>query len=219
MRNDMNTVKYIDENTETIKTLCKRDKRLAKVISMVGPISYDIQSDGYAFLVHEVIEQMLSIKTAAKIFQRFETLCGGTITPNVVNGLSDSEIKSIGTSNSKVRCIREITNAVLSSTLDLEALSTFEPEAVFQKLTSIRGIGNWTAKMYLLFVLESPDILPYEDGAFLQSYRWMYKTDDVSKQSIIKRCSKWKPYSSYASRYLYRAVDMGLTKQEFHLFK
>lgn len=219
MWNEMNTVRYIDENTEAIKILCKRDKRLAKVISMVGSISYEIPSDGYAFLVHEVIEQMLSIKTAAKIFQRFEILCGGTVTPNVVSGLSDSEIKSIGTAKTKVRYIREITNAVLGSALDLEELSTLEPEAAFQKLTSIKGIGNWTAKMYLLFVLESPDILPYEDVAFLQSYRWMYKTDDVSKQSIIRRCSKWKPYSSYASRYLYRALDMGLTKQEFHLFK
>ena len=133
--------------------------------------------------------------------------------------MSDREIKSIGTAKTKVRYIREITNAILNSALDLEELSNLEPEVAFQKLTSIRGIGNWTAKMYLLFVLESPDILPYEDVAFLQSYRWMYKTDDVSKQSIIRRCSKWKPYSSYASRYLYRALDMGLTKQEFHLFK
>ena len=219
MWNEMNAARYIDEKTEAIKNLCKRDKRLAKVISMVGPISYEIPTDGYAFLVHEVIEQMLSIKTAAIIFQRLENLCGGTVTPNVVNGLSDNEIKSIGTAKTKVRYIREITNAILNSALDLEELSNLEPEVAFQKLTSIRGIGNWTAKMYLLFVLESSDILPYEDVAFLQSYRWMYKTDDVSKQSIIRHCSKWRPYSSYAARYLYRALDMGLTKQEFHLFK
>lgn len=62
-------------------------------------------------------------------------------------------------------------------------------------------------------------VLPYEDGAFLQSYRWLYKTDDCSPTSIKKKCSKWRPYSSTAARYMYRALDMGLTKKEFHLFK
>lgn len=90
---------------------------------------------------------------------------------------------------------------------------------VIKKLTSVRGIGNWTAKMYLLFVLGRQDILPYEDGAFLQSYRWMYRTDECATQAVLKRCKKWKPYSSIASQYLYRALDMGLTKTEFHLNK
>lgn len=62
-------------------------------------------------------------------------------------------------------------------------------------------------------------IHPRQDVAFLQSYEWMYKTKDRSKESIIKRCKKWKPYSSIASRYLYRALDMGFTKDEFHLYK
>lgn len=73
--------------------------------------------------------------------------------------------------------------------------------------------------MYLLFVLDRQDILPFEDAAFLQSYCWMYKTNDKTKEAIIKRCKKWKPYSSVAARYLYRALDMGFTKQEFHLYK
>lgn len=60
---------------------------------------------------------------------------------------------------------------------------------------------------------------PYEDGAFLQAYRWAYKTDDPSTQLIKKRCKKWKPYSSTAAPYFYRALDAGLTKEEFHLYK
>lgn len=92
-------------------------------------------------------------------------------------------------------------------------------EQIIKRLTSIHGIGNWTAKMYLIFVLNRPDILPFEDGAVLQVYGWMYKTDNCTKTSITKRCKKWKPYSSLASRYLYRALDYGFTKKEFHLFK
>jgi DNA-3-methyladenine glycosylase II len=61
--------------------------------------------------------------------------------------------------------------------------------------------------------------LPFEDGAFLQAYKWLYKTDEVSKEAIQKKCKKWKPYSSIASRYMYKALDSGLTKKEFHLYK
>ena len=77
----------------------------------------------------------------------------------------------------------------------------------------------WTAKMYLIFVLNRQNILPIEDVAFLQSYKWMYKPDDVSKESVVKKCKKWSPYSSIATRYLYCALNMGFTKEEFHLFK
>ena len=72
--------------------------------------------------------------------------------------------------------------------------------------------------MYLVFVLDRKDILPHEDVAFLQAYRWAYKTDDASKAAIEKKCRRLRPYSSIAAKYLYRGLDMGLTKQEFHLF-
>lgn len=81
-----------------------------------------------------------------------------------------------------------------------------------KELTRLRGIGTWSAKMYLIFTLDRKDVLPYEDVAFLQTYAWLYKTDDLRPAAIIKRCKKWKPYSSIAARYFYYALDMGLTK-------
>lgn len=92
-------------------------------------------------------------------------------------------------------------------------------EEAFKKLTSFRAIGKWTANMYFIFVLNRIDILPTNDVAFSQSYTSLYKTNDYSELSIRKKCHKWKPYSSIACRYLYRALDLGLTKEEFHLYK
>jgi DNA-3-methyladenine glycosylase II len=66
--------------------------------------------------------------------------------------------------------------------------------------------------MYLIFVLNRLDVLPFEDGAFLQAYKWLYATDDVKPRHITERCALWKPYSSLAARYLYHALDYGLTK-------
>ena len=211
----------LDMNSPEIQYLCKKDKRLAKVISLVGPIEYTPREveDGYTFLVHEIIEQMLSIKAGRKIYSRLEELCNSRISPEKISLLSIEDIRATGTSAAKAKYIQNVTKAVLSGNLDFSELEQLPDAEVMKKLTSIQGIGNWTAKMYLLFVLNRPDILPYEDGAFLQSYRWMYKTTDCTPNAVKKKCKKWSPYSSIASRYLYRVLDQGLTKEEFHLFK
>lgn len=214
----MNDVIKLTLDTPSIQYLCKRDKRLAKVISMVGNLTYQPYADSYGFLVHEIIEQMLSMKAAAKIYSRLETLCNGTVTVAAIGNLSDDDIKGIGTTKSKVKYIRNLTDAMKSGNLNFEELENMNDNEAIKLLTSLHGIGTWTAKMYLIFVLNRQDILPYEDMAFLQSYEWLYKTKNRSKESIEKRCKKWKPYSSIAARYLYRALDLGLTKNEFHLY-
>ncbi len=128
--------------SESIQYLCKKDKRLAKVISTIGPISYLPYEDGYAFLVHEIIEQMLSVKAGAKIYARLENLCVGEITPDVINGLSDEEIRSIGTSAAKVSYIRSLTQAIASGALDLALLPELDDKSVIKQLTAIKGIGK-----------------------------------------------------------------------------
>lgn len=187
---------------------------------MVGPITYSSESkDAYSFLIHEIIEQMLSIKAGAKIYSRLEQLCAGDITPEKIHLLTDDEIRGTGTSNAKVEYIRNLTNAVLGGSLSFDKLKTLSDTEVIAELTKLRGIGKWTSKMYLIFVLDRPDVLPFEDGAFLQSYRWVYKTEDCHASSVCKKCKKWSPYASIASRFFYRALDAGMTKTEFHLFK
>lgn len=215
----MNSLKFLNTTTESVEYLMKKDKRLSKVINMVGEISYIPYEDSYSFLVSQIIGQMLSAKVGDVIFGRLLSLCNNKITPQTINSLTDEELKGIGTSNSKVRFIRELTSAVIDGRLNFELIETMSDTEALKYLTNIYGIGTWSAKMYLIFVLDRHDILPYEDVAFQQTYKWLYKTNDVSKEAILKKCNKWKPYSSIASRYMYRALDMGFTKNEFHLFK
>lgn len=166
----MPNVVTLDMNTSSVQYLCLKDKRLAKVISMVGSITYvPHDEDTYAFLIHEIIEQMLSVKAGQKIYGRLEDLCDGKVTPERITALSDDEIRGTGTSSSKVRCIRSVTEAVLCGDLDFDKMNTLSDEEVICSLTKLHGIGNWTAKMFLMFVLNRPDVLPVEDGAFLQT--------------------------------------------------
>lgn len=209
----------MDSQSEAIRFLCKKDKRLAKAIEMIGPLVYMPHDDSYRFLVGQIINQMLSNKAAAVIYQRLENMCGGTVDVNTISALTDSQIRSIGTANSKVRYIRCLTEAVINKDLDFNYLECLSDDEAIKYLTRIKGIGVWSAKMYLIFCLDRKNVLPIEDVAFQQVYKWLYKTEDVSKQSITKRCKKWTPYSSIAARYFYKLLDQGYTKEEFHLYK
>lgn len=162
---------------------------------------------------------MLSVEAGAKIYGRLQKLCHGNISIDSVISLSDQQIKSIGTSTAKVSYIRNLTTAIKDDVLDFSKLKELSDEEAIEQLISIRGIGSWSAKMFLIFALNRQDILPYEDVAFLQSFQWLYKTNSRSKEIVLKKSKKWKPYSSIAARYLYRALDEGLTKKPFHLFK
>ena len=178
----MSELRRLCLDSPEVQYLCGKDKRLAKLISMVGEISYRLHDENsYAFMVHEVIEQMLSIKAGQRIYERLETLCGGEVTPQSIDALTDEELRSTGTSAPKVDYIRCVTKAYHNGVLDDNRLRKMTDSDVISELTSIRGVGRWTAKMYLMFVLDRPNLLPVEDVAFLQVYRWLYKTDDCKK--------------------------------------
>ncbi|MCM1123928.1 MAG: hypothetical protein NC416_15205, partial [Eubacterium sp.] len=189
----MHEIVTLNMDNPAVQYLCEKDKRLAKVISMVGEVTYKPYADGYSFLVHEIIEQMLSVKAGARIYDRLLVLCNGCITPECITALSDEAIKSTGTSNAKVKYIKCLTSAITNKQIDLSQLPALSDSEVMRQLTNLRGIGSWTAKMYLIFVLDRPNVLPYEDAAFLQGFKWAYKVDILSKEKIKQKCKKWNP--------------------------
>ncbi|MDY6292001.1 MAG: DNA-3-methyladenine glycosylase 2 family protein [Succiniclasticum sp.] len=215
----MSDVHILNMQHPAVQYLCSKDKRLAKLIAMVGDIKYQTQPDCFARLVRSIINQMLSNKVAHVIGNRVAGLCGGDITPENLLKLNREQLRSTGLSYTKADNILGIAKAATDGSLDFSNFPNMTDEEVMKELTRLRGIGAWSAKMYLIFTLNRMDVLPYEDGAFLQTYAWLYKTNDLQPAAIIKRCKKWKPYSAIAARYFYYALDMGLTKQDFHLFK
>lgn len=209
----------ISTDDDSIRYLSSKDKRLSKVIDAIGNIECNIHADSFEFVVGEIVGQMLSNKVADVITDRLRKLCDGNIDVDTIHKLSVEELRNIGISKAKSQYILNFTEAVRSGHIDFEELKNMPDEKVMKSLMSVHGIGSWTSKMYLIFVLQRPDVLPYEDGAFLQAYKWLYKPKDMSREAIIKKCKKWQPYSSIAARYLYRALDTGMTKQEFNIKK
>ena len=215
----MAEVHILNKHHPAVQYLCTKDKRLAKLIDMVGDIEYREQPDYFVRLVRSIINQMLSNKAAHVIGGRIVALCGRDITPENLLKLDREQLRKAGLSYTKADYILGVAKAATAGNLDFSRFPDMTDEEVIKELTRLRGVGTWSAKMFLIFTLNRMDVLPYEDVAFLQTYAWLYKTDDLRPAMIIKRCKKWKPYSSIAARYFYYALDMGLTKQEFHLFK
>lgn len=195
-------------NTPEVAYLMERDWRLGHLIEAVGDLSYEVSGSAFEHVAHSVIEQMLSMKVGRAIEGRLRELCGGEITGGAVLSLSLEEIHSCGVAARKAATLQELARTMPEQRL--RALAVLSDDEVRSALTAVRGIGRWTADMFLIFYLERPDVLPVEDGAVRQVFRWLYGaplTDDNVREVV---CSLWKPYSSTAVRYMYRALNTGL---------
>lgn len=208
----MNETIMLTKESEAVDYLAKKDPKLKHAFDLIGDLSYSLCDDPYSFLVETIASQMLSSKVADVICGRINNACNGALSPEAIAQFSVEDLRSFGLSNAKSRSILELTSAVMTGEFDLPALYDLSDDEVMKAITSIRGLGNWSAKMFLIFVLGRDDVLPFEDAAFLQAYSWLYKTDRLKKADVEKKCRKWKPYSSIAARYLYRLVDGGYTK-------
>jgi DNA-3-methyladenine glycosylase II len=198
---------------KSIKHLCKVDDNLKSVIKKVGPITYVPYDNGFCFLAESIIGQMLSNKVADVISTRFENLCNNQINPATVREFEVSDLRNIGISNKKSEYIISLAKQIGDINLDLKILESKTDNEVLKFLTSFKGIGQWTAKMYLIFVLNRPDVLPNEDTAFVHSFKWLYNLSDIDESYVIRKCEPWRPYRSIGARYLYKALDLGLTRK------
>lgn len=198
---------------EGISVLKKRDKKLAWLIGRIGWISHIDLKDDFLFFVEQIIGQMLSIKAADVMIGRLADVCRGEITVDTICSLTVEEIRSLGISTRKAECIRQMAFMVENGSLDFGKLKEVSDAEIIKLLTGIKGIGSWTAKMYL-YKINRPDVLPYEDATFISAYKWLYRTRNVKPEAVKRRCRKWSPYSSIAAMYLYAAFDGNLISTE-----
>ncbi|MCP1771868.1 DNA-3-methyladenine glycosylase II [Neisseria perflava] len=193
--------------------LQKRDKKMAWLIGQIGEVGFCDRKEDFCFLAEQIIGQMLSVKAANTIIARLAALCGGEITAQAVCRFSAEELKSVGISGRKAECMRALAQAVQRGDLDFGRLKDLSDRDITAALTAFKGIGGWTAKMYL-YKIHRPDVLPFEDVILLSAYRWLYRTKDDSPAAVKKRAQKWSPYCSIASMFLYEAAERGLLDKE-----
>lgn len=212
-KNSENTILLMRTSAE-ISFLCNADHNLSRAIDLIGDMTYALHIDPYTFLIDTIISQMLSKRVAEILIQRMCQLCNLSVSPEVVIKISVDDMRSIGISNQKAEYIHLLTKSVMSKHIIFSSLASLPDDEVIRQLTSQRGIGNWSAKMYLIFHLNRLNVIPYEDGAFLQAFSWLYDVQNPKKEDVEEIAAKWEPYASIAARYLYKVLDNGYTNNQ-----
>ena len=163
--------------------------------------------DPFRALTHAIISQQLSTKAAATIAARVDALLGGTPTPTAVAGVSDPQLRAAGLSGQKVRYLRDLCARIQDGSLPLDRLHRLDDAAVIEALTQVKGIGRWTAEMFLMFRLHRPDVLPVGDLGIVKAVQRAYGLRKAPDPRRLTRIGEpWRPFRSIACWYLWASL-------------
>jgi DNA-3-methyladenine glycosylase II len=184
------------------------DEVLASIITRVGPCRIAYREPTFQALARSIVFQQLSTKAARTIYGRLEEAVGGEITPEAVRNLSVGEMRRAGLSKQKVGYIRDLAEHALAGTLDFTRLPQMSDEEIIETLTDIKGIGVWTAHMFLIFALRRTNVLPVGDLGVRTAIKRAYNKRKLPDPKDIEKIARnWHPYCSIASWYLWRSLE------------
>lgn len=185
-----------------------RDRYIGPLIKRYGPckIKPSKKKDYFVDLVDAITSQQLSGKAARTIFERVKERCGGEITPEKLKKLKTEELRKCGLSYAKCSYIKDLAQRVKSSKLKIKILDKLTDEEVMKELIAVKGIGKWTAEMFLMFSLARPDVFPVDDLGIQKGIHRLLKRR-ISSQKIGKFAERWKPFRTPASWYLWKVID------------
>lgn len=193
---------YFSYGEKELNYLKQKDKRLGAVIDQIGMIEREVDSDLFSSLVHQIVGQQITTKAQETIWQRMQEQLG-TINAQTVLRAGADRLQAMGISHRKAEYITEFAEKVEDGTLDLEALWHQPDEEVIQTLSSLRGVGVWTAEMMLLFCMQRPDVLSYGDLAIQRGMRMVYHHRNIDKKLFEKYRRRLSPCGSVASFYFW----------------
>ncbi len=193
---------FFEYGQKEIDYLKHRDKKLGAAIDMIGLIKREITPDPFTALVSSVVSQQISNKAAATVWNRLQTLLGN-ITPESIVQTERSAIQGCGMSERKAGYIKGIADAATSGIVDFNGLHTLTDEEIIKRVSSLRGVGVWTAEMLLIFSLCRPDVVSYKDLAICRGMMNLYGLDEFPKETFERYRKRYSPYGSVASLYLW----------------
>ena len=194
---------------KAISHLKKSDPLLAAVIERIGPCVIEYHEPAFSSLVRSIVYQQLSGKVAAVIFERFLNLLPRKkLTPQAVLKLSVADLRSAGLSNAKAAYILDLAEKTEARVIKFHELPALSDEEVIAQLTQVKGVGVWTAHMFLIFALQRPNILPVGDLGVRSAIRKIYGLSELPKPADVERiAATWRPHCTVAAWYLWRSLD------------
>lgn len=193
---------YFGYGEKEIKYLKSKDKRLAEVIDRVGYIKRRVDPDLFSSVVRHIIGQQISMKAQQTIWQRMNDKFG-SVTPESISNADISELQSLGMTFRKAEYIKDFSNKITNGEFILSDVEGMSDDEAIKALSSLKGIGVWTAEMILLFCLQRPNILSYGDLAIQRGMRMVYHHRKIDKKLFEKYRRRLSPYCSVASLYFW----------------
>ncbi|MDP4116030.1 MAG: DNA-3-methyladenine glycosylase [Bacteroidota bacterium] len=190
--------------------LINNDKKLAKVITAAGKCNLKPHRNYYLSLLEAIIGQQLSVKAASSIYNKFTAFFLEYPTPINIIETPHEILRGLGLSNAKVRYVKDLAEKVEDGTIHFNKLNKLSDEQIIQLLTKVKGIGIWTAHMFLIFTLGRPNVLPTGDLGIKKAIQRVYELDELPQEEgveIIAAKYKWDPYCSLASWYLWKSLE------------
>ena len=186
------------------KELSRNDPVIMKIIKLYSGDKMQLKNNAFLTLVRSVVGQQISVKAADSVWKKLEELCRESIEPERIKSFSEDELRSAGLSRSKANYIQNIAK---SDILEVN-WSNLDDEEAINLLCKIKGIGRWTAEMFLIFHLARPNILPLGDIGLIKAIELNYNNGEkMSKEELEAYGQKWSPWCTVATWYLWRSLD------------
>lgn len=197
--------------------LCTADPVMREIIYEVGPFTLRPERNRFRLLVRSIISQQISTGAARSIRRRLDELAApdGLTSANLIR-LSPEELRAAGVSPQKARYILDLSAKVENGQVNLRQMGRYSDERVIEKLTQVKGIGRWTAQMFLIFALGRLDVFPHDDLGVRAAIKARYGLVEIpDSQTGSEIAAKWRPYASVGSWYCWRSLDVGKNGNAF----
>jgi DNA-3-methyladenine glycosylase II len=202
------TPEYWDE---ACRHLAKRDRVMKKLIPQFGEARLQSKGDAFTTLARSIVGQQISVKAAQSVWERFVAVVGGPtskLAPSAVLALSTEALRGAGLSARKSEYLADLARHFESGAVHVRQWQQMDDQAIIDELVAIRGIGRWTAEMFLIFHLMRPDVMPLDDLGLLKGISVSYFSGEpVSRAEAREVGDAWAPYRSVATWYIWRSLD------------
>jgi DNA-3-methyladenine glycosylase II len=197
------------EVNKAVKHLRKADPIMREVIRQAGPFALKLKRDRFEALVYSILAQQISTSAAAAVRRKLHDMLGpGGMTAQRISSLTPEDLRRAGLSRQKASYISDLAQRVHLGTLPLTRLARLSDDAVIESLIQVKGIGVWTAHMFLIFSLGRPDVLPHGDYGVRSAIQKLYGLKVLPDRQTCHRIAEpWRPYASIASWYCWRSLE------------
>ncbi|MEZ6067517.1 MAG: DNA-3-methyladenine glycosylase 2 family protein [Planctomycetaceae bacterium] len=198
------------DRARTVRWLARRDPVLGAVIDAVGPLRLKLQRGRFESLARAIVAQQISTSAAQSIWGRLRLLTKPKrVSADSLCRLNDDEIRAAGISPQKLGYLRDLQQQVISRTVRLDRLHHHADDRVIDELVRIKGIGAWTAQMFLMFSLGRADVLPHQDFGIRSAMRQLYELPDLpTRDECEEIAAPWRPHATIACWYLWRSSEI-----------